>query len=70
MATVEEVPHLLPFEPQPRKRVPEADRERPIWEIVLEMAEAHPEEELDKLPHDAALNHDHYLYGAPRIRKP
>ena len=25
-----------------------------------------PEEELDKIPHDGAENHDHYLYGAPK----
>jgi hypothetical protein len=26
-----------------------------------------PPEEWDKLPHDGAINHDHYLYGAPKI---
>lgn len=66
MPTVKETPILLPFEPQSRKRVPEGDRKRPIWEIIVEMAKAHPEEELKKIPHDAALNHDHYLYGAPK----
>jgi hypothetical protein len=26
-----------------------------------------PPEEWDKLPHDGAINHDHYLYGTPKI---
>ena len=26
-----------------------------------------PPEEWDKLPHDGAVNHDHYLYGAPKV---
>lgn len=26
-----------------------------------------PAEEWDKLPHDGAINHDHYLYGAPKV---
>ena len=24
----------------------------------------------DGRPHDAAINHDHYLYGAPKVRDP
>jgi hypothetical protein len=26
-----------------------------------------PPEEWDKLPHDGSINHDHYLYGSPKI---
>lgn len=26
-----------------------------------------PAEEWDKLPHDGSINHDHYLYGAPKV---
>lgn len=26
-----------------------------------------PAEEWDKLPHDGSINHDHYLYGSPRV---
>lgn len=26
-----------------------------------------PTEEWDKLPHDGSINHDHYLYGAPKV---
>ena len=28
-----------------------------------------PPEEWDKLPHDGAINHDHYLYGAPKAEE-
>lgn len=60
MATVTETHTPVLSQPGRRRRV------RPIWEIVLEMAESHPEAELDKIPHDAAEDHDHYLYGSPR----
>jgi hypothetical protein len=26
-----------------------------------------PEDEWDKGPHDGSINHDHYLYGAPKV---
>jgi hypothetical protein len=28
-----------------------------------------PSEEWDKLPHDGSINHDHYLYGAPKVEE-
>lgn len=28
-----------------------------------------PVEEWDKLPHDGSINHDHYLYGAPKVER-
>lgn len=28
-----------------------------------------PPEEWDKLPHDGSINHDHYLYGAPKVEE-
>ena len=27
-----------------------------------------PAEEWDRLPHDLAVNHDHYLYGVPKVK--
>jgi hypothetical protein len=38
----------------------------PVWEILLQIAADVPDEELAKIPHDAAEQHDHYLYGAPK----
>lgn len=28
-----------------------------------------PPEEWDKLPHDGSINHDHYLYGSPKVEE-
>ena len=39
---------------------------RPVWEVFEELANQIPPEELDKIPHDGSVNHDHYLYGAPK----
>ena len=43
-----------------------SQRHRPIWEVFEELAQATPDEELDKIPHDGSVNHDHYLYGTPK----
>ena len=39
---------------------------RPIWEVAREISESVPFEEWEKLPADGSVNHDHYLYGAPK----
>jgi len=28
-----------------------------------------PAAEWDKLPHDGSINHDHYLYGSPKVEE-
>jgi mRNA-degrading endonuclease RelE of RelBE toxin-antitoxin system len=43
---------------KPQKRTP--------WQIWKEHLKDIPEEELDKIPTDASVNLDHYLYGAPK----
>lgn len=43
---------------KPQKRTP--------WQIWQEHLKDIPEEELDKIPTDASVNLDHYLYGAPK----
>lgn len=40
--------------------------DRPVWEIISERMKSLPPDVLDCLPHDAASEHDHYLYGAPK----
>jgi hypothetical protein len=62
-------PELLPVEPVEPFVLSEADRKRPVWEVIAERVQAIPEEELNKIPHDGAENHDHYLYGAPKKRR-
>jgi len=37
-----------------------------VWETLLEIAAGVPDEELEKIPTDAAQQVDHYLYGAPK----
>lgn len=44
----------------------ERNRRRPIWEVIVERSEKLPPEVWDELPTDGAINHDHYLYGAPK----
>ena len=39
---------------------------RPIWEIIEEIAESAPPGTWDNVPTDGSVNHDHYLYGAPK----
>jgi hypothetical protein len=68
MSEVIPKPELLPVEPVEPYMLRDADRKRPIWEVIAERVQQIPEEELEKLPHDGAENHDHYLYGAPKKR--
>ncbi len=39
---------------------------KPIWEEFDEVISTVPKEQLQKLPADAAENHDHYIYGIPK----
>jgi hypothetical protein len=43
--------------------------DRPIWERIASIASSLPDDVLDRIPTDAASEHDHYLYGTPK-RKP
>lgn len=40
---------------------------KPIWEIAEELMEDISEEEQKQLPRDGAVQHDHYIYGTPKI---
>ncbi len=44
----------------------QSENSRPIWEIITEISSRIPLEEWEKLPSDGSINHDHYLYGAPK----
>lgn len=46
--------------PPPRGNV------RPIWEIIEEISSQAPPGTWDDVPTDGSVNHDHYLYGAPK----
>jgi Arc/MetJ-type ribon-helix-helix transcriptional regulator len=47
-----------------------ASTTKPIWEEILELADDVPAEEWDRLPHDLAEQHDHYIHGTPRRPAP
>jgi hypothetical protein len=39
---------------------------RSLYDIVRNLVEEIPEDVLNRLPTDGSINHDHYLYGAPK----
>ncbi|WP_017295692.1 hypothetical protein [Geminocystis herdmanii] len=42
---------------------------KPIWEIAENLIEDMSEAEKAEMPKDGALEHDHYIYGTPKINK-
>jgi hypothetical protein len=38
-----------------------------IWQIAEDFVKDLPEAELAKLPTDGAAQHDHYIYGTPKL---
>lgn len=51
-----------------RSKSPKA-RIEPVWKSVVKIGSSIPENAWDKMPADASLNVDHYLYGTPKSRK-
>lgn len=39
---------------------------QPIWEEIAELMSDVESKVLELIPSDGAMNHDHYLYGAPK----
>jgi hypothetical protein len=66
MSELKTRPELLPIRPVERVVRSDEERNRPIWELIGERVETIPEGELEPMPPDGAVNHDHYLYGALR----
>jgi hypothetical protein len=52
--------------PSPDTTAAQPDLQTFLAEVQAIQAEV-PAEEWNKLPHDGAINHDHYLYGAPKV---
>lgn len=59
------VNEMLKEEREPRPR-----ESRPIWEVIEEISSQAAPGTWDDVPTDGSLNHDHYLYGAPKRRLP
>ena len=55
--------HLLKQEEQQHEGNGVTTDTRPIWEVFADIMSDVPEEETNKLPTDAAEQHDHYIYG-------
>ena len=55
------VDEMLKEEREPRPR-----ESRPIWESIEEISSQAPPGTWDGVPTDGSVNHDHYLYGAPK----
>lgn len=54
---------------QPVSSEPQISGILELLERVKEIQAQVPAEEWDKLPHDGSINHDHYLYGAPKVEE-
>ena len=39
---------------------------KPYWEVIQDIMQDVPDEELEKLPKDGAAEIDHYIYGTPK----
>jgi len=47
--------------------VDEGAGEEPLWKQIVKIGAEIPIEEWEKLPTDMSINHDHYLYGSPKV---
>ena len=44
--------------------------QKPLWEVIADIARSVPDEEWAKIPSDASYQLDHYLYGTPKKPDP
>lgn len=42
---------------------------KPIWEIAENLIEQMSDAEKSELPKDGSIEHDHYIYGTPKINR-
>jgi hypothetical protein len=40
---------------------------KPVWQVAREIRQGLSNDDLRRLPSDGAVNHDHYIYGTPKI---
>ena len=45
----------------------DSDNDQPIWQIAQDLMKDLTDEEKSVLPKDMAEEHDHYIYGSPKI---
>ena len=56
-----------PQRPEAKARRPQA-KKLSIWERIIELGNAIPDEEIARMPRDGAKNFDHYLHGSPMLQ--
>jgi hypothetical protein len=54
---------------QPSQATPQTAGILDLLEQVKEIQAQVPAEVWETLPHDGAINHDHYLYGSPKVEE-
>ena len=54
-----------PQRPETKARRPQV-KKLSIWERIIELGNAIPDEEIARMPRDGAKNFDHYLHGSPK----
>ncbi|MFN0119157.1 MAG: hypothetical protein ACKV2V_01495 [Blastocatellia bacterium] len=64
--TPEQQQEVLEFVNKLRARRAESSSGLHIWDVIAGISGQLPEEDWRKLPADGAVQHDHYLYGAPK----
>lgn len=57
-------------EPEAESSQAPAGAQKPLWEVIADIARRVPDEEWAKIPSDASYQLDHYLYGAPKKPAP
>ena len=67
--SVEQQKDVLRVVDRKLKPLPKSKDSRPIWEIITEISSQVPDEVWATIPNDGSINHDHYLYGAPKKSK-
>src|SRR5262249_8855276 len=55
------------YKPHERRKPQPSDDKPPIWERIAALGRKIPPEEWAKVPRDASINLDHYLYGTPKV---
>lgn len=56
------------IKPIPKTRVKKQSAAAYLAALARQVKAEAPPEELKRLPRDSAKNHNHYLYGAPKIK--
>ena len=65
MVTKHTTPKKKPIR-EPKQPVAAKNLKRTFWDDLIEIGKRIPNEELERMPHDGAMNHDHYISGGPR----